>query len=608
MFIRRSPTRNKATGESYFTFRLVRTERVGGKVRQVTLLNLGRHFPLAQDEWPTLCARIEQLTCGQASLLPVELSAAAERMAQRYAGQLVARAAPEPAAAAETAPAPETAPQTVAVAPESLELLRPRTVGVEHAGLWALSTLGLLDLFRELGLTGAQQAMWIGTLIGRMAQPASELATWHWLREASGLGELLDLDFEAFPLMALYRASDVLVKHRERIESHVFDRVKDLFALEETVTLYDLTNTYFEGEASAQPKAQRGRSKEKRSDCPLVTLALVVDGSGFVRRSRVFAGNAAEAATLAEMLEGLKAPPGALVVMDAGIATAANLQWLVDQGYRYLVARRGGHRQFDPEQAVAFESTAGDEIRVQKVLSADGREARLYCHSPGREAKDNAIAERFCTRFEAGLDKLAQGLCKPRGEKRQTQILERIGRLKEASRGVGQHYDITVEAEGDRVTALRWERRPVEGTALSHPGVYCLATNETGWDEATLWRTYTTLTDLEAVFRSLKSELGLRPIYHHKESRTDGHLFISVLAYQCVQLIRRRLKEQGIHDSWTRLRRILSVQTRITASFRQVDGHTLNIRKPSRAEPELLAIYRALDLDPRPGGTRKLIR
>jgi hypothetical protein len=606
MFIRRSATRNKATGDSYFTFRLVRTERVGDKVRQVTLLNLGRHFPLAQDQWPSLCARIEQLTCGQASLLPVELSEMGERLAQRYAAQLVARAAAEPAATAEAARAPET----VAVAPESLELLRPRTVGVEHVGLWALSTLGLLDLFRELRLTGAQQAALIGSLIGRMAQPASELATWTWLQEASGLGELLDVDFEAFPLMALYRASDVLVKHRERIETEVFGRVKDLFALEETVTLYDLTNTYFEGEALGQAKAQRGRSKEKRSDCPLVTLALVVDGSGFVRRSKVFAGNAAEAATLAEMLEGLKAPPGALVVMDAGIATADNLRWLVEQGYRYLVARRGGHRQFDPEQAVAFESAGGDEIRIQKVLGEDGQEARLHCHSPGREAKDNAISARFCTRFEAGLAKLAEGLGKPRGEKRHAKILERIGRLKEASRGVSQHYDITVEADAEqqRVTALRWERRPVEGTALSHPGVYCLATNETSWDEQTLWRTYTTLTDLEAVFRSLKSELGLRPVYHHKESRTDGHLFISVLAYQCVQLIRRRLKEQGIHDSWTRLRRMLSVQTRITVSFRQIDGHTLNIRKPTQAEPELLAIYRALDIDPKPGGTRKLIR
>ncbi len=239
-----------------------------------------------------------------------------------------------------------------------------------------------------------------------------------------------------------------------------------------------------------------------------------------------------------------------------------------------------------------------------------GREARLYCHSPGREAKDNAISARFCERFETGLNKLAEGLSKPRGEKRYPKILERIGRLKQASRGVSQHYDITVEtdAEQQHVIALRWDRQPVAGTALSHPGVYCLATNETSWDEQTLWRTYTTLTDLEAVFRSLKSELGLRPIYHLKEDRTDGHLFISVLAYQCVQLIRIRLKQQSIGDSWTRLRRILSVQVRLTASFRQIDGRTLNIRKPSQAEPELLAIYRVLDIDPRPGGTRKLIR
>jgi hypothetical protein len=606
MFIRRSPTRNKATGESYFSFRLVRTERAGGKVRQITLLNLGRHFPLPQEEWAALCARIEQLTCGQASLLPVELSDAAERLAQRYAAQLVARAVPEALPAADAAPVTEA----VAVAPDSVELLRPRTVGVEQLGLWALSTLGLIELLRELGLNGVQQAAVIGNIIGRMAQPGSEWATWEWLCQASGLGELLDVDFETLSHMRLYRASDVLVKHREAIEAHVFERVKDLFALEETITLYDLTNTYFEGEAGAQAKAQRGRSKEKRSDCPLVTLALVVDGSGFVRRSRVFAGNAVEATTLAEMLQGLNAPPGAMVVMDAGIATADNLRWLVEQGYRYLVARRGGERQFDPEQTIALISAGDDEIRIQKVLSEDGREARLYCHSPGREAKDNAISARFCARFEAGLNKLAEGLTKPRGEKRYAKILERIGRLKETSRGVSQHYQITVETdtEQQRVTALTWIRQPVTGTALSHPGVYCLATNQTSWDEATLWRTYTTLTDLEAVFRSLKSELGLRPIYHAKESRTDGHLFISVLAYQCVQLIRTRLKQQGICDSWTRLRRILSVQTRITVSFRQADGLTLNIRKPTQAEPALLAIYRALEVDPRPGGIRKLVR
>lgn len=174
---------------------------------------------------------------------------------------------------------------------------------------------------------------------------------------------------------------------------------------------------------------------------------------------------------------------------------------------------------------------------------------------------------------------------------------------------MGQHYEITLTPDdsGQKAIALTFERKPVQGTLLTHPGVYCLRTNETSWDAQRLWKTYTMLTDLEAVFRSLKSELGLRPIYHHKEARTDGHLFISVLAYQLVQTVRRQLKDKGIHDSWAQLRETLTVQRRVTATFRQRDGRTLNVRKSTVAEPELKALYDALALDPAPGGTRKLI-
>ncbi len=199
----------------------------------------------------------------------------------------------------------------------------------------------------------------VGNVIGRMAQPGSELATWNWLQTQSALGELLDVDFDSFSHMRLYRASDRLLRHRAALEEHLFSAVHTLFALATTVTLYDLTNTFFEGDAAGNPKAQRGRSKEKRSDCPLVTLGLVLDGSGFVRRSRTFAGNVSEGSTLAEMLAGLAAPAGALVIMDAGIATAANLAWLVAQRYRYLVVRRGGQRQFDASQASASRRQTG---------------------------------------------------------------------------------------------------------------------------------------------------------------------------------------------------------------------------------------------------------
>ena len=216
---------------------------------------------------------------------------------------------------------------------------------------------------------------------------------------------------------------------------------------------------------------------------------------------------------------------------------------------------------------------------------------------------------RFAKRFEEALTKLSEGLSKPRTQKRLDRVWQRIGRLKENSRGVAQHYDVELDTgpSGQRATAIRFERRPLGGSMMTHPGVYRLRSNQTDWDEATLWRTYFTLTDLEAVFRSLKSELGIRPIYHHKPIGTDGHLFITVLAYQLVQVIRTRLRQAGETASWVTLRRILEGQQRITATFRRADGATLHVRKATRAEPPQQAIYDALGIDSAPGGIRKTV-
>jgi len=604
MFIRRTPTRHKATGEAYFTHRLVRSERIGAKVRQCTLLNLGSHFPLPEEDWPTVCARIEQILSAQATMLPLTLPI--EEAAQRYAAQIVASAA---ASCTEAAAQKRGGAQYHEVDIASLELVRPRTVGVEQVGLWAMAQLGFVEKLKALGLSAVQSAAVMGNVIGRMAAPTSELGTFGWLCAKSALGELLEVDFEAMSLMSLYRASDALVKHREAIEAHLFGRICDLFSLEQTVTLYDLTNTYFEGRCAGNSKAALGHSKEKRTDAPLVTLALVLDASGFIHRSRLFPGNISEPKTLEEMLLSLQAPKSALVVMDCGIATEKNIAWLTRQGYRYLVVSRAGVRQFDAEKAVEISSATGQAIQIERTLSEDGKEALLYCHSTGREKKESAITDRLCQRFEAGLAKLAAALTKPRTSKRLEKLQERIGRLKAKSRGIGQHYEITVTKDpaGNKATSLTWEKKPLTGTMLTHPGVYCLRTNETHWDEATLWETYTMLTDLEAVFRSLKSELGLRPIFHSKERRTDGHLFISVLAYQFVQCIRRRLKAAGIHQSWAGLRQTLSVQQRVTATFRQRDARVLHVRKSTLAEPALRQIYDVLQVSPSPGGIKKFV-
>ena len=215
----------------------------------------------------------------------------------------------------------------------------------------------------------------------------------------------------------------------------------------------------------------------------------------------------------------------------------------------------------------------------------------------------------FGKRFEAALTKIADGLTKPRTEKRHDKLLERIGKLKQRSRGASQHYTVTLTADesGKQAVALNWEKSLVAGTMATHPGVYCLRSNELTWDAEKLWRTYSMLTDLESVFRSLKSELGLRPVFHSTENRVDGHLFLTVLAYQCVQVLRMKLRAAGIADSWAVLRETLSVQRRTTMSVNRRDGRTIHVRRSSDAEPALLKIYNALGLNAAPGGTRKVI-
>ena len=257
MFICRTQTRRAADGSSYSTCRLVRSERRGDKVRQRTLLNLGRHFEIESAAWLGLCARIEDLLDGQQALI-AELPETVETEAQRIAALLLARGV----GVAADAPA-----DSVAVHPDSMALARPRSVGVEQAGLWALEQVGLMPLLEELGVNGALRAAAAGLIVGRMAHPASERETHRWLGRDSGLGELLGVDYEAMGAMQLYRASDALVKHRHAIEARLYEPAMDLFGLSATVTLFDLTNTYFEGDAAKQPLARH--SKEQRDDRPL---------------------------------------------------------------------------------------------------------------------------------------------------------------------------------------------------------------------------------------------------------------------------------------------------------------------------------------------------
>jgi len=239
VFIRRTITNSKKTEQVYYTYRLVEGVRIGSVVKQVTLLNLGSHFDIAQSDWALLASRIDALLRGQAALQLQSVSEAAEAMAQRCGAQLIARSATSDAALSK---ASGKADRFQEVDVDSIEMVRPRSVGVEHAGLSAIQASGLQDKLTELGLNRPQIAAALGNIIGRMAHPGSELSTHAWLQRRSGLGELIDFDFESMDLNRLYRSSDALYKHRDALQEHLFGAARTAFGFVESITLYDLTS------------------------------------------------------------------------------------------------------------------------------------------------------------------------------------------------------------------------------------------------------------------------------------------------------------------------------------------------------------------------------
>ena len=590
MFIRRTQTRRTEDGKPYFSHRLVHAERLGSSVRQRTLLNLGRHFDIPQADWPLLCARINDALSGQAPLV-ADCPPAVEEEAQRIAAQLIARGA-----AAPTAGLTDVQPVDV----DSLRLVRPRSVGVEQVGLWALEQLDLPALLTRLGVNGALRSAATGAIVGRLAAPASERATHRWLQERSGLGELLGVDFETVGAMQLYRASDVLVKHREAIEAHLFDRAMGLFDLQPTVTLYDLTNTYFEGEASDQPQAQRGHSKEKRSDCPLLTLGLMLDASGFVRRSKVFAGNVREHRTLAGMLEALEAPVGALVVMDRGVATDACVTWLRDNGYRYLVVSRERHRRFDADAAVSLQTQSDQTVHMHKVVSTAPTKCACTA-TPGQQGAGHRRAFRRPLRDRPD-EAQRRAVASPRAQAPRPGLATHRTAESQASR-VASHYQITVTANeaGDQAVAGTGPAAPRTARWLPiRASTACAVARPTGTKTPcgvptprSPTRGGIPLAQIRRPAPDLPPQAGAgrRPPVHHRHRlpARAGHPHSAA----------RAPRSGGP-------RYAASSKASSTATFRRPDGRTLH-RTATQAEPDQRAIYDALGVDPHPGGVRKTL-
>jgi len=609
MFIRKVPHKNKKNRREYFTYKLVESVRTERGPRQRDVLNLGVRFDLPRKQWKELANCIEGTLTGQRPLFdyPKKIST----LARKYAREITRQQA-QAIGEAEDVPSDYQVVDVNSVDNEDI-----RSVGAEHVVYETMRQLGLDRKLRSFGLTRMQLALTMGVIAGRMIAPGSERATHQWLLNRSGLDELMGVDLSNVSLDSVYKASDILLKNQDALEEHLRRTEGQLFALDEKIILYDLTNTFIEGTGKYNPKARYGgKSKEKRSDCPLVTLGLVLDVQGFPKKSRIYEGNVSEPKTLEAMIDGLSIEDrgeGSLfkptIILDAGIATEDNIEWLKGEEYRYIVVSRKKKTAIPPDVSmVAVKQDDRDQtVLVEAGLSKnkDADELKLYCHSVEKEKKEEGIKNKFQERFEFELMKARNALDLKNGTKRYDKVLERIGRLKERYRSVARGYKIAVEKdrETDKAKDIKWSRKETEKTS----GVYCLRTNREDLDVQQIWDIYTMLTDIEDAFRCMKSELGLRPIHHQKEVRCDGHIFITVIAYHLMHTIRHKLRHRSVRFCWTTIRRQLSTQVRTTTTMKREDNKVIRIRKSSKAEPVHEVIYDALNLSHRPGRIEKTI-
>ncbi len=597
MFIRKTRLVNPKTQEVYYNFQLVESVRTERGPRQRILLNLGAHIDVDTEERKLIANRIEELLKGIHPL--IKYPEKIERLAQQYASQLLARLSVE---AAEPNNKTENLPQEFAnIDVNSIETSEPRSVGAEHLMLQMASQLELPEQLKKLGLSETDVSIALCSVIARAVNPGSERATHAWLCSESGLGELLDFDVKKMSLDKLYQLSDKLFDNKQALELHLEKIEEQFHGYKSTIALYDLTNVYMEGQANANKKASFGRSKEKRSDCKLITMGLVMNEHGFLERTSILPGKASEPKTLQEMIEHLSSF-GSLfkptIVLDAGISSEENLAWLKQNGYSYVVSARQHAPDLELEGELVPVGDAHDLVKAALVKNpSDNEERWLYCESEAKAAVASQMKQSFKTRFEDELKKMAEGLLKPKGRKKYAKVIERVGRLKEKHKGISGCYEINVIASEDGKTATSIEWRALEEKLSDKlKGSYFLRTNLLQVEAKELWQIYNTLRGVEDAFRFMKSSLGLRPVYHQKEGRVDGHLWITIMAYHLIQQCLYQLKKKGIHHNWETVRNIVRSRVRVTMSAKMQDSRTLHHRSTTKMEGRQPEIYKALGI------------
>jgi len=592
MFIRTVYKRNKPTSTKYEYQQLVESVRTERGVRQKLLLSLGR-LPIAKERWPSLAKRIESIVQGQATFIKPEPEV--EKLAQKFARQFIEK----------HTVVHESKYEKVDI--KSLRNHRVRRIGGEYLGTTFFKKLHLHQCLKACGFSKRQIEIAMLLVIGRLVHPGSERHLFRWAQHFSGLDELVHTDFSHLSLNSLYKVTDLLYAQKDEIEAHLRSRENNLFSLNETIILYDLTNTYFEGQAALNSKARFGRSKEKRSDCRLLTLGLVLDGDGFPKTSKVFSGNQSEPATLLEMVNKLcqKDPTNnqkPTVVIDAGIATEENLKELKKHYHYIAVSRKKLNPPPETDDCLVIKENGQNRVEVKRMVGDD--EILLYCQSSLKRKKEQSMQSRLEQSFEEQLIRLSKSIHKKGCTKRWDKVLQRIGRLQEKYKQIARFYQIDVEERDGLASRISWSYLK-EQSDERFSGAYFLRTDRFDLSEKELWAIYVMLTQVEDAFRILKSDLLMRPVFHQTENRSDAHIFITVLAYHLLHSIRTALRQSDVKMSWQQIRDRMATHCRVTNRIKTEQGDVLFIRKCSEPEDFHKTIYEALRIDHVPCQTKQ---
>ncbi len=591
MFIK--PTKKKVGDKTYVNHILVESVATPKGPRHRVVCSLGSLAPAPAEEWLALAHKIEAALTGQQPLVRdarVDALVAKAKAARRVARQAKRKA------------------DLVAVHTDQVTTEDHREAGPVHAGHQLWQKLALDDVLAQAGLSARTRVLTEILTLNRLVCPLSEHATPDWVRRTA-LADLLGERFDTLVDESLYQNLDRLHPQRVAIERELAEHERTLFNLDARLFLYDLTSTYFEGQARENPQAQRGYSRDSRPDCKQVVVGLVLDRDGFPKAHEVFEGNRPDRTTVADMLQALEQrvgrTRGATVVVDRGMAFAENLQQIQARGYHYLVASRQGERA---EHLDDFEDAEGwheivrepsptnpgqQKTRVLVKRKVVGDEVHILCRSEGREAKDRAIREKHEQRFLADLRKL-QGRVATGKLKDAAKVHQAIGRLKERYPRVARYYAIGYDAPTASVTWVENTEKKAVATRLD--GGYLLKTDRQDLTDEEIWRTYILLTRVEAAFRAMKSPLCERPIFHRLEHRVQTHIFLCVLAYHLLVAIEKLFLEAGIHTSWATLREELRTHQVVTVVLPASNGDVLKVRKGSTPEPRHKEIYATLHI------------